>query len=35
MTSVFADPTGDIIVMCKGADSALLPLLKNTDDPEV
>jgi magnesium-transporting ATPase (P-type) len=26
MTSVFEDPTGDIIVFTKGADSVLFPL---------
>ena len=35
MTSVFRDQMGNIKVMCKGADSVLLPLLKNTEDPEV
>ena len=35
MTSVLKDPSGDILVMCKGADSVLLPLLKNPDDPEI
>ena len=35
MTSVFRDQMGTIKVMCKGADSVLLPLLKNTEDPEV
>ena len=35
MTSVLRDPDGDILVMCKGADSVLLPLLKNPDDPDV
>ncbi len=30
MTSVFKDKaTGEILVMCKGADSVLLPLIKN------
>ena len=30
MTSVFRDTsTGEIVVMCKGADSVLLPLLKD------
>ena len=35
MTSVFRDQMGNIKVMCKGADSVLLPLLRNTEDPEV
>ena len=28
MTSILRAPNGEIIVMCKGADSILLPLLK-------
>ena len=36
MTSVFRDTnSGQIIVMCKGADSVLLPLLKDQDSSEV
>ena len=35
MTSVFRDNMGTIKVMCKGADSVLLPLLKNPEDPEI
>ena len=35
MTSVLKGPGGEILVMSKGADSVLLPLLKNPDDPEV
>mmetsp|Transcript_40658 Transcript_40658/g.53333 ORF Transcript_40658/g.53333 Transcript_40658/m.53333 type:complete len:132 (-) Transcript_40658:1987-2382(-) len=36
MTSVFRDPaTGSITVMCKGADSVLLPLIRDQDSPQV
>ena len=35
MTSVFRDQMGTIKVMCKGADSVLLPLLKKPEDPEI
>ena len=36
MTSVFRDAqSGEILVMCKGADSVLLPLLKDPDSPKV
>ena len=35
MTSVFRErSTGRIVVMCKGADSALIPLLRDQDRPE-
>ena len=36
MTSVFRDKeTNEIIVMCKGADSVLLPLLRDQDTTQV
>lgn len=36
MTSVFRDlQTNEIVVMCKGADSVLLPMIRNADSPRV
>ena len=36
MTSIFRDlQSNEIIVMCKGADSVLLPLVRNREDPQV
>ena len=35
MTTVLRDPEGQIIVMCKGADSVLLPLIKDKIDLKV
>jgi magnesium-transporting ATPase (P-type) len=36
MTSVFRDTvSGEIVVMCKGADSVLLPLIRNQEDTRV
>ena len=36
MTSVFRDlATGNVLVMCKGADSVLLPLIRDSESPSV
>ena len=35
MTSILRDPNDEIIVMCKGADSVILPLIKNKEKLEV